>query len=279
MSASWPGFSGIRNLVIFGDSYSSIGYPGYRHKLVPTSDNPLGIPFPGDTWNEPGEPNWVGHLITKYRPGPKFCPSAEKQSSEFIQNPLLVYDYAVGGHTVAGVSNQVESWFLPEIGKRPEGAAWSSENTLFVTWVGINDCAFSDIHERTLEKLFDIQEKLYNVGARNFLFIDVPTVHRSPTYRGHGTAFENWNSELLGKIESFSSSHEDVTAFMFSSYSTFNSLLDDPETYGFNSRDVKKYGGSIWIDHIHPTTRVHDFIANDIADFLSGIERGVSTSN
>lgn len=32
----------------------------------------------------------------------------------------------------------------------------------------------------SLEKLFEQQAQLYDLGARNFLFIDVPTVHRSP---------------------------------------------------------------------------------------------------
>ena len=32
----------------------------------------------------------------------------------------------------------------------------------------------------TLDELFEEQELLYQAGARNFLFIDVPPIHRSP---------------------------------------------------------------------------------------------------
>jgi hypothetical protein len=68
-----------------------------------------------------------------------------------------------------------------------------------VTWVGINDCAFvhsiwcswfeidppeldryGPDHEEDIRHLFEIQEELYKVGARNFLLIDVPPINRSP---------------------------------------------------------------------------------------------------
>lgn len=44
---------------------------------------------------------------------------------------MLVYDYAVGGHTVSGVRSQVEHWFLPNVGQRPEWAPWANANSLF----------------------------------------------------------------------------------------------------------------------------------------------------
>lgn len=31
-----------------------------------------------------------------------------------------------------------------------------------------------------MQKILGLQEELYNVGARNFLFVDVPPIHRSP---------------------------------------------------------------------------------------------------
>lgn len=43
--------------------------------MIPDANKPLGVPFPGITWNEPERPNWVGHLITKYCPEPRYRPS------------------------------------------------------------------------------------------------------------------------------------------------------------------------------------------------------------
>lgn len=34
--------------------------------------------------------------------------------------------------------------------------------------------------DTTIMALFEVQDKLYKTGARNFLFIDVPPIERSP---------------------------------------------------------------------------------------------------
>ncbi len=39
---------------------------------------------------------------------------------------------------------------------------------------------FSKAHDVSIDKLFTAQEELYVTGARNFLFIDVPPVQRTP---------------------------------------------------------------------------------------------------
>jgi hypothetical protein len=39
---------------------------------------------------------------------------------------------------------------------------------------------YGDDHAKNMEKLFSLQDALYEAGARNFLFIDVPPIHRSP---------------------------------------------------------------------------------------------------
>ena len=71
-----------------------------------------------------------------------------------------------------------------------------------MTWIGINDCArlsnpsnipISDRSnpisrslnsdqaiEQVQKELFDLEQELYLEGARNFLFIDVPPINKSP---------------------------------------------------------------------------------------------------
>ena len=61
-------------------------------------------------------PNWVGHLV---------------MSRLRALQPLLVYNYAVGGHTVSGVKSQIDLWFLPHVGKKPDWAPWNSDESLF----------------------------------------------------------------------------------------------------------------------------------------------------
>jgi hypothetical protein len=117
-----------------GDSYSSVGYDsGSPH---PHPDEPIGVKFPGVTWTNDGEPNWVGHLITKYS-----------------QNPsLLVYDYAVGGDKVDGIKHQVRYHFMGSLANKPDWAPWTAENTLFGIY-SITCYRHPEVHAITLPQL------------------------------------------------------------------------------------------------------------------------------
>jgi len=105
------------SLVLSGDSYSSVGF-SYGSSL-PTASQPLGVSFPGQTFNEPGLPNWVGHLITKYAPEPRFVPSLNEmeQDARCLESSLLVYDYAEGGSRMENVREQIRYSFLPTVAK------------------------------------------------------------------------------------------------------------------------------------------------------------------
>lgn len=124
-----------------GDSYSAVTH-GEHDAITSTPNDPLGCGFPGDgVWTEIHLPNWVGHLITKYRPGPKYSPpktdaddeddnASSEDEQEWVDNPLLVHDYARGGDVIDGVKRQIERCFLPKLGARTE-IQWTAEETLF----------------------------------------------------------------------------------------------------------------------------------------------------
>ena len=81
--------------------------------------------------------------------------------------------------------------------------------------------------------------------------------------------FEKWNRELGRYVRLFANTYpKETTAMVYSSYDTFTRVLDNPESYGFTTDDVGKKGGAIWCDDLHPTSAMHDIIANDIARFL-----------
>ena len=83
---------------------------------------------------------------------------------------------------------------------------------------------------------------------------------------------QTWN-ECLGKeVKAFATAHPDATALLFSSYEAFDTLLDNAEQNGLKAQDRKRRGGDIWIDHIHPTSKVHDNIARRVAAFLDNIQ-------
>ena len=94
--------------ILSGDSYSSVG-----QGAAPTPLLPLGVPYPGTQqglWNEPTLPNWVGHLLVKHRVGPRYNPDVAHQDAAWLDNPLLVHNYATGGAEVCDVDEQISSF-------------------------------------------------------------------------------------------------------------------------------------------------------------------------
>jgi len=277
-SPSWKGFHEIRYVFLFGDSYSSTGPPFNMPGPEPSDEEPLGLPFPGITTCEPGRANWIGHLITEYS-----------------LSPLLVYNYAMSGATASDVRTQIETFFLPRAGAPSRKVPWTAENSLFITWVGINDLAYPGEIRSVMTQLFTVQERLYDAGARNFMFIDIPPIDRSPactkltmfdvddddreaTINAAKERFIGWNIALDQFTRRFASSKASKkapppTILYHSAHKTMTNILDDPSDHCFNTEDVSKLEGEIWTDHIHVTSRVHDFIAKDIGTFLSGIAR------
>ncbi|CAE6350880.1 unnamed protein product [Rhizoctonia solani] len=248
---NWPGFKGLRYFFAFGDSYTAVGFNSWAS--VPTDANPLGVSYPGST--TAGGANWVGYLTTQYN-----------------QSKFWSFDYAVSGNEVSGVSNQVNEDFLSSqgAGNKPSYAPWTATNTLFSTFIGINDLNRGAPVAATISRIFSLQETLYNTGARNFLFVNVPPTNRCPFSNNNATLASlvtSWNTQLKASVEAFKAKHSDVAVFYYDSWSLYTKLLDSPAQYGFT--DVTSTGGSFWIDTIHPRTKVHQYMAEDLAKFLA----------
>jgi hypothetical protein len=134
-----------------------------------------------------------------------------------------------------------------------------------------------------MKKIFDFQEILYEAGARNFLFIDVPPMDRSPagncTIRAPKVLstrvnfslfsqtvpaslplprYDRWNITLQSSAEAFSSARAAATVLIFSSHATFSRVLDDPVGHNFGAMEVRRTKGEIWMDRLHPTSKTHN---------------------
>jgi len=178
------------------------------------------------------------------------------------------------------VQQQIEHQFLPHVGQCPDWAPWTASDALFMTWVGINDVAMSAALDQPipprLDAFFELQDKLYAQGARNFLFFGVPPMHRTPGARDHTLSLDNsphhqWNIHLESGAAAFALRHEDATVMLFSSWHTFTQVLDNPESFGFAKSDPLQRRGGIWVDHIHPTSAMHAIIANDAAALMKSV--------
>ncbi|KAI0648557.1 hypothetical protein C8Q79DRAFT_906407 [Trametes meyenii] len=269
----WLGLASLKHLVVFGASYCDVGYN--RKAPHPTLETPLGVKYPGTTWcgrfdreshTYIHEPNWVGHIINL------------SQASR-VPSSLLVYDYALGGDRVDGVERQIRRDFLPDLAPKPDWAPWTSDDTLFICWVGINDCVWNAqtsnpeaSTKASLELLFSSQDELYRAGARNFCFIDVPPVYDFPEQRNVAKlkdVITAWNGALFDAAEKFSADHADATVLVWSSWKLFTELLTSPQSYGFGEGEAVKEEGDIFEDGLHPSTQVHRLVAKRLFEFLS----------
>lgn len=156
----------------FGDSYSQTGFDVSREK--PNAANPFGNPtYPG--WTTTGGPNWLGYLTTKYN-----------------ASTIYTYNFAYGGAIVdanlvtpyapdiQSLIDQVAT-FSRSVASKPEFAPWTSADSTFAIWIGINDIGNSWWLEgetarigKIIDQYLNQTEILYRAGARRFLFLSVP---------------------------------------------------------------------------------------------------------
>jgi hypothetical protein len=66
------------------------------------------------------------------------------------------------------------------VGRHAKGVVWNAEDSLFVIWSGINDLAETANPVGPIKVLFQLMSELHDVGARNFLLVDCPPIHRTP---------------------------------------------------------------------------------------------------
>ncbi|KAF4553433.1 Acetylesterase-like protein [Elsinoe fawcettii] len=296
---SWPGFSKLKYTFIFGDSYTQTGFN--PNLTQPTIDNPFGNPpYPGYTSSN--GPNWIGFLTTTWN-----------------QSRLQTVNLAYGGatvdsalvkpyqDTVLSFKDQVEKEYLPYYANKPAAVPWKSEDSLFGFFFGINDVGNSWwLSNATLyPSIFDVYstqvEKLYQTGARNFLFLNVPPVELAPQNAANSA---DQKAQQAGKIQEFNQriatlasnlvkKHSDATVFQFDTHSLFSKVIANPASYPETAvyKDTKTFctayqNGAptwyysdpscsypvdqyLWLNTLHPTFRIHNATARAIAQQLS----------
>nr|VWO99144.1 Plp [Ganoderma boninense] len=242
----------------FGDSYTARGFN--TSGTVPAPGNPFGNPaYPGATGVGA---NWL-----------------DFDTVEFNKSLTLTYDYAVGGSTINGTlvpsSRGTRSLvvqvndFKGQVGKRPAFAPWTGKNALFSIWFGINDINL------TYNKGGDRDADL---GARNFLFINIPPMYRTPLMLKKPLSVRyvekdvitGFNSKLATRVKSFAAKYPSAKTYLWDANTAFHQVLDNPKKYGFTN--ITGYGqpGDLWGNSFHPSSQAHHLWANEIAALLNG---------
>lgn len=245
--SQWPGWSSIAHIFSFGDSYTDTRFQ--INGTQPNAANPLGNPpFPGQTFSN-GR-NWIDFLTYEYN-----------------DSSILTYNLARGGASVSSFDNftslfrpfdlQVDQFWLPNYSlnvTRPRNLTsprpnWKGNDTLFTIFFGINDINFSSrvsqdertvLHDTIFQVYIRLINTLYGSGARNFLFMNVPPVHRSPFTLGQQnseeavdtslSAIEDFNTRINTMVANFARNKTDVTLFLFDNFRLYNEALDDPNS-------------------------------------------------
>jgi len=269
-------FLDMKNLITFGDSYTTTNVD-YETMISP-----------GRLETSSYGSNWIYHMSDAT--GMKF------------------YNFADGGatvtcelapawkETVKSFVDQVRLQFVPKMTGDGPFTDWNSNNSLFGIWFGINDVGNLSWGNKDLNRLdyeamdlliyFNLVEELYNNGARNFIFLGVPSIDRSPFYTVDypdstiKERVDRYNNLLKDKIQEFYGKHDDVNAFYYDTYSEFVYIEENYEEYGItelhelcpdlNNPDETCLPSEqyYWGNSLHPTHVVHKIMTDDIIEFL-----------
>lgn len=267
--------TGSHFLFLFGDSYTRVEFN--NKKAAPSAANPIGNPaFPGDTTT--GGLNWPVMLGSKYN-----------------TSLTLMYDYGYGGAVInetivkppnnAPVNDLNDQVNLFKLNFTKSNVNWAEPHrSLFAFWFGQNDVyqswnrSYSDPSWRfnaALDGYFTRMDELYQLGARDFLWIGVAPILRTPLVQSstptNQTAIVNlctlFNSGLSSRATTFASTHKDITWRYYDPAPAFNRVLNNPSKYGLVNSSCQSSKGTTcpWWDHFHPAIRIHEQIAADIA--------------
>ncbi|GAB1318081.1 hormone-sensitive lipase HSL [Madurella fahalii] len=269
----------VKYLITFGDSYSQTGFDPSSTK--PSPGNPLGNPpLPG--WTASGGLNWVGFL-----------------ASELNTSTLLAYNFAYGGATtnativepwqptVLSFIDQVEQ-FSESIASKPEYAPWTAENSLFGVWMGVNDVGntwwrpeYDELLEQIMDSYFGQLQVLYDAGARMFVLLTVPPIHRTPLMLGQpvesqqaeAAAIAQYNDAIATRLEAFKSQNGGITAKIIDTSVPFNTALDSPIEYGAPNATCYDEDGTscLWFNDYHPGVEINRLVAQAVVDAWQGI--------
>ncbi|KAG9581967.1 carbohydrate esterase family 16 protein, partial [Aureobasidium melanogenum] len=294
----YPGWAQIKHIFAFGDSYTTTGFNVSLSQ--PGPGNPLGNPtYPGYTSSN--GPNWIDYLTTTYNKS--FIETVNLAYGGATVDSTLVAPYLP---TVLSVKEQVESEYLPIYASYFSPVPWSSDDTLFAIFIGINDIGNSYASQNAtllptiFSELSGLVDKIYTSGARNFLFLNVPPVDRSPLTQAAGPSAQSleaadiadWNNRLVSLSNSLTWKYKDATSFVFDTNKVFSRVIDHPCAYpqtcpyqnttnyctayengtstptSFDPAcgvSVDKY---LWLNSLHPTFRMHQVIAEQIVKLI-----------
>ncbi|KAH8197842.1 hypothetical protein TruAng_007989 [Truncatella angustata] len=273
---------------------------GLLHGVQPSDSNPFGNT---GTTSANGR-NWVEYLTDTYN-----------------KNNTWTYDFAQSGATIdvdvqasaqlVDVDGQIADQFLPIYAS--QSGFYTGPSSLFGIWIGINDIYNSFLLQDStknaalIARLRELVVELYDAGARNFIFLNMPPLERAPKVTGSSaaatripimkTTVGDYNARLWKLARSVNHDLGYTTVFYYDVNTLFNSIIDDPSQFvetsiykdttsfcsaykngtpGWNTKyDECEYAANeyLWTNNFHPSQPAHQLLAKEIGDMLT---RGAS---
>jgi phospholipase/lecithinase/hemolysin len=119
--------------------------------------------------------------------------------------------------------------------------------------------------------------KLYASGARNFLFLTVPPIQKTPEVEAEststqtqGAAVDTYNKLLASKADAFKASNSGVTAWVFDTAAPFNEAINNPKINGAPNANFYNGDGTscLWFNNYHPGQAIHKLVAAGVASLV-----------
>jgi len=161
---------------------------------------------------------------------------------------------------------------------------WNSINSLFVIGSGHNDhkCLYRkkttfEIDKITTE-LFNLIEKIYEVGARNFLILEIQPQHINPLKQSKKEDILMYNNKIIVKAKNFFKKHLNTNITVYNTFKKIEEIMANCDFFGFKdcvsawqNNKKNKMEDYLWINN-HLSEKGNKILSDDINDILTSLK-------
>lgn len=126
-----------------------------------------------------------------------------------------------------------------------------------------------------VDQYFKQVQRLYDAGARKFVFLTVPPINRAPANMGSDewsqttlkAAIQTYNGLVVAGKNAFKAANAGVYAEVVDIFPKFDLILDNPTTYGAVNSSCYDADGKtcLWWNDYHPGLAIQNGVADDVA--------------
>jgi len=270
------------NFFVFGDSLSDVG----------NVKCPLPLSFEhrwtdGKVWNE-----YLAEMLNIKVP----CKSSNWQKGENIEKANINFAHASCKiksrfYPVTSIEEQINGEWISRFREIKTSflryGTRFNPNDLVAIWGGANDyimdiCWGDEWIERTTTQSVNDQianiKKLIELGAKNIIVINLPDIGQAPfiIFESDATEFSlAFNKKLSYGLAKLENAYKDVNFYKIDAAKVLYEIISNYKAYGFEFctksmakdylfgtlTDKSKY---VFYDGLHPSTRVHKILADEI---------------